>query len=181
MAIPLPVINGAVANCHRPYVKFVRVQISLYFRNLVNVDPPGMTTLQVEYYVELPQASCAMLNGNNMAYNLVTFQGADNLRTLTMAQAQTTILNQTLQGGPYDLQPENFNLTMARTDGTALRSKIKGKILRLAYSTICITLFLELYPRYSNQPHAVLDHICQVHMDCNGNQVSAPSKHTSNN
>ncbi len=171
MAIPLPVINGAVANCHRPYVKFVRVQISLYFRNLVNVDPPGMTTLQVEYYVELPQASHAMLNGNNVAYNLVTFQGADGLCTLTMAQVQTTILDQTLQDGPYDLQPANFNLTMARMDGTALQSKIKGKILRLAYPTICNTLFLKLCPGYSNQPHAVLDHIHQVHMDRIGNQV----------
>jgi hypothetical protein len=170
-AILLPVINGAVANCHQPNVKFVRIQISLDFHDLVNVDPPGPTTLQVEYYIELPQASSAMLNGNNVAYNLVTFQGADNLCTLTMAQVQTTILNQTLQGGPYDLQPANFNLTMARTDSTALQSKIEGKILRLAYPTIRNTLFLELCPGYSNQPHVVLDHIRQVHMDRDGNQV----------
>ncbi len=171
MVILLPVIDGTVANCRQPNVMFVRVQISLDFCNLVNIDPPSLTTLRVEYYVELPQASCAMLNGNNMAYNLVTFQGADNLRTLTMAQAQTTILNQTLQGGPYDLQPENFNLTMARTDGMALQSEIKGKILQLAYRTVCNTLFLKLCLGYSNQPHAVLDHIRQVHMDHDGNQV----------
>ena len=60
---------------------------------------------------------------------------------------------------------------MARTDRTALQSEIKGKILRLAYPTICNTLFLELCPGYSNQPHAVLDHIRQVHFNCNGNQV----------
>jgi hypothetical protein len=45
MAILLPVINGAIANCCQLNVKFVRVQITLNFINLVNVDPPGLTTL----------------------------------------------------------------------------------------------------------------------------------------
>jgi hypothetical protein len=62
-AILLPVIDGAIANCCRPNVKFVRVQISLDFRALANVDPPGLTTLRVVYYVELPQTSRAMVNG----------------------------------------------------------------------------------------------------------------------
>jgi len=88
-----------------------------------------------------------------------------------MWQVQDDILAQTLQDGPYDLQPASFNLTTARTDGTALRSEIEGKILRLAYPTICNTLFLELCPGYSNQPHAALDHIRQVHHDRDGNQV----------
>ena len=88
-----------------------------------------------------------------------------------MRQVQDDILAQTLQDGPYDLQPASFNLTTARTDGTALRSEIEGKILRLAYPTICNTLFLELCPGYSNQPHAALDHIRQVYHDCDGNQV----------
>ncbi len=43
-AILLPVIDGAIANCCWPNVKFVRVQISLDFRALVNVEPPGLTT-----------------------------------------------------------------------------------------------------------------------------------------
>jgi hypothetical protein len=128
-AILLPVIDGAIANCCWPDVKFVRVQISLDFCALVNVEPPGLTTLQVEYYVELPQMSRAMVNGAGAGYNLVTFHGADDLCTLPLAQVQTSILDQTLQDGPYNLQPVNFNLTMARTDGMALQSKIKGKIL----------------------------------------------------
>ncbi len=99
------------------------------------------------------------------------YLGVNNLCTLTMEQVQTTILNQTLQDGPYNLEPANFNLTTARTDGTALQSEIKGKILRLAFATVCNTLFLELCPGYSNQPHAVQDHIHQVHFDHEGNQV----------
>jgi hypothetical protein len=171
MAILLPVVNGILINCRRPNVKFVRVQINLDFRSLVSVDPPGLTTLHVEYYVELPQTSRAMVNGIGGAYNLVTYHGTDNVRALTMLQVQTTILDQTLQDDPYDLQPASFNLTTARTDGTALRSKIKGKILRLTYPTICNTLFLELCSGYSNQPQAALDHICQVHFNRDGNQV----------
>ncbi len=55
MAILLPVINGAIANRRRPNVKFVRVQICPNFCALVNVEPPSLTTLRVEYYVKLPQ------------------------------------------------------------------------------------------------------------------------------
>jgi hypothetical protein len=171
MAILLPVVNGNLVNCCRPNVKFVRVQITLNFCSLVSIEPPGITTLQVEYYIELPQMSRAMVNGASGGYNLVTYHGANNLRTLQRKEVQATILDQTLQDGPYDLQPASFNLTMARTDGTLLRSKIEGKILHLAYLIICNTLFLELCPGYSNQPHAVLDHIRQVHYNRNGNQV----------
>jgi hypothetical protein len=171
-AILLPVINGILVNCRRPNVKFVRVQITLDFCPLVSVDPPGLTTLRVEYYVKLPQTSRVMLNGVGGGYNLVTYHGPDDLHTLTMQQVQANILAQTLQDGPYDLQPASFNLTTARTDGTALRSEIEGKILRLAYSTICNTLFLKLCPGFSSQPHAALDHIRQeVHHDRDGNQV----------
>ena len=70
-----------------------------------------------------------MPNGQNVAYNLMMYHGADNIRTLLLGQVQATILNQTLQDGPYGLQPTNFNLTTAKTDSTALRSKIEGKIL----------------------------------------------------
>ncbi len=170
-AILLPVVNGNLVNCCQPNVKFVRVQITLNFRSLVSVKPPGITTLRVEYYIELPQTSRAMVNGAGGGYNLVTYHGANDLRTLQRKEVQATILDQTLQDGPYDLQPASFNLTMARTDGTSLRSEIKGKILRLTYLTICNTLFLELCPGYSNQPHAALDHIHQVHYYPGGNQV----------
>jgi hypothetical protein len=78
---------------------------------------------------------------------------------------------QTLQDAPYDLQLASFNLTMARTDSTLLQSEIEGKILHLAYLTICNTLFLKLCPGYSNQPHMALDHIRQVHYDRDSNQV----------
>jgi hypothetical protein len=121
-AILLPVINRNLANCCQANVKFVRVQITLDFRSLVSVKPPGITTLQVEYYIELPLTSQAMVNGAGAGYNLVTFDGADDLCTLQSPEVQATILNQTLQDGPYDLQPASFNLTTARTDGALLRS-----------------------------------------------------------
>ena len=110
-AVLLPVIDRILANCRQPNVKFVRVQITLDFRPLVSVDPPGLTTLRVEYYVELPQTSRVMTNGVGVGYNLVTYHGPDDLCTLTMRQVQNDILTQTLQDGPYDLQPASFNLT----------------------------------------------------------------------
>ncbi len=45
--------------------------------------------------------------------------------------------------------------------------------MQLSFSTVCNALFLELCPGYSSQPHAVIDHICQIHSDRNGNQVAS--------
>ncbi len=69
-----------------------------------------------------------------------------------------------------ELQPASFGLTNARTSGVALWVEINSKILQLAFATVCNTLFLELCPGYSNQPHAALDYICQIHINRVGNQ-----------
>ena len=52
-----------------------------------------------------------------------------------------------------------------------MRSDIQGRIVRLASATVWHTMFLELCPGYSMQPHATIDHIRQVHTDRDGNQV----------
>ncbi len=129
--------------------------------------------LQTEYYLELPQTTCAMVNGNNVAYNLMTFHGAADLQTLSPADVKAQNLDNMLQDGPVEFQPANFGLMNARTTSEALRAKIDSKILHLVFATVCTTLFLELCPRYSNQPHAALDHIRQVHIDHKSNQVAS--------
>jgi hypothetical protein len=114
-----------------------------------------------------------MNTGTNQAYNLTTWQGHENLKVLSCKLVKTEILEITLQDGPVDLQPAAFGLTSACTKGTVLRSLIDSKIMKLTYPTVCKTLFTELCPDYSAQPHAALDLIKQVSMDSNGNLVSA--------
>jgi hypothetical protein len=103
----------------------------------------------------------------------MTFQGAVDLRTLSPANVKAQILDAMLQDGPVELQPASFGLTNAPTTGEALRAKIDSKTLCLVFATFCTTLFLELCPGYSNQPHAALDHIRQVHIGRKGNQVAS--------
>jgi hypothetical protein len=38
---------------------------------------------------------------------------------------------------------------------------------------VCNALFLKLCRGYSSQPHAAIDHICQIHSDRDGNQVAS--------
>ncbi len=168
--ILLPVVDGAYTDC-RKNVKFVRVQLSISFLDLVTVANPGPTTLQTEYYIELLQTSKPMTNGAGAAYNLTIFHGTADLRTLTEEQVRAEILDFTLQDGPVELQPASFGDTSTQTDSLALRAEIESKILCLAYKTICSTLFIELCPGYSNQPHVALDHIHQLHSDHDGNSV----------
>jgi hypothetical protein len=114
-----------------------------------------------------------MVNGNNVAYNLMTFHGATDLQTLSPDDVKAQILDATLQDGPVELRPASFGLTNARTTGEALRAKIDSKILHLVFATVCNTLFLKLCPGYSNQPHMALNHIRQVHINREGDQVAS--------
>jgi hypothetical protein len=168
----LPVQDRNITQCWWPNIKFVRVQISIDFASLVNIaEPTGPTTLRTEYYLELPQTTRVMTNGKGNAYNLMTFHGPDNLRTLSPANVKEQLLDKTLQDGPVELMPASFGLRMARTTGEALCTKIDQKILKLAFRTVCHILFLELCPGYSTQLHAALNHIRQVHVDKDENQV----------
>jgi len=168
----LPVVDGAYPTC-RKNVKFVRVQLSVNFVNLVTAVNPGPTTLCIKYFIELPQTTRQMMNGVGTAYNLTTFHGMSERRTLNAQGVQCKITDFTLQDGPVELQAASFGATSARTDSSAIRTEIQEKILRLASSSICHTMFTELCPGYSNQPHVALEHICQVHNDNNGNPVSS--------
>jgi hypothetical protein len=173
-AILLPVQDGLLTNCRKKDVKFVRVQLMLDYSPLVNVTTQaGPTILRAEYYIELSQTLQQLFNGQQTPYNLLTFHGPGNLQTLSSTEIQAQILNVTFQDGPVDLQPARFNLSSARTDSTELRSETEAKILHLSFSTVCNALFLELCPGYSSQPHAAIDHICQIHSDRDRNQVAS--------
>jgi hypothetical protein len=172
--ILLPVQDGILSDCRKKDIKFVRIQLTLDFSPLVNATPTaGPTILRVEYFIELLQTSRQLTNGTGSAYTLLTFHGISDLRTLSPADFQAQLLKVTFQEGPIDLQPARFNLSSARTDSTELHSEIEVKILQLSFSTVCNALFLELCPGYSSQPHATIYHICQIHVDRNGNQMAS--------
>jgi hypothetical protein len=117
-AVLSPIVNGPLNTCRKADVKYVRMQITINFATLVNVNPPGPTTMRAEYYIELPQISRQMLNEQNTAYNLLTFHGASDICTLSTTDFQTQILNVTLQDDPVNFQPAWFNLSTARTNST---------------------------------------------------------------
>jgi hypothetical protein len=99
--ILLPVQNGNIADCCRLSIKFVRVQLRINFVSLVNVqNQVRPTTLRTEYYIKLPQTTRAMVNGNNVAYNLMTFHGAVDLRTLSPAKSQGSDSQRDAPGWP---------------------------------------------------------------------------------
>ena len=84
--------------------------------------------------------------GNNQAYNLTTWHGTVNLKGMPRNEFQSDILDITLQDGPADLQPSAFGMTSARTNGIVLKTAVNNKIMKLAYLTVCKTLFTEFVP-----------------------------------
>ncbi len=78
-SVLLPVQDGAVSDCRSSGVKFVRVQLELDFADLTIVaaaaNAPNVI-LRGEYYIQLPQSSRDLLNGNQVANSLFDGQNS---------------------------------------------------------------------------------------------------------
>jgi hypothetical protein len=160
-SVLLPVVNGALASCRKSDVRFVRVQITLDYTALFAAGHTGPKSIKSMYYIELPSTSVPMLNGHGVAYNLLTYHGPADLRTMTAAEVLTQIVNPCLQQGPITLENADFNLAAANVDTTKHREILNTKILTLGFTQICAAMFKQLCPSYSDQPHAVIEHIRQ--------------------
>jgi len=163
-SILLPVVDGLLANCRKSDVRFVRVQITLEYATLFAAGHTGPTSIKSMYYIELPITSAPMTNGPGagVAYNLSTYHGPADLRTMTAAKVLDQILNPCLQMGPITIENAKFNLAAPNINTTKKHCDLlNSKILRLGFKQICAAMFKQLCPSYSNQPHAVIEHICQ--------------------
>jgi hypothetical protein len=169
-AILLPIINGSLADC-RKQVRFILVQLNLNFASLVPPSIQGLTILRVEFYIELPQSTRDMTNERSQPYCLTSWLGNADLRAMSAANLTHDVLSHTLQDGRIDLLHPKFNLTLAKTDSTPIKEEISSKIIRPTTPLVFNSLFNQLCPRYSKEPHAALDHVRQTYDDANGNTV----------
>jgi hypothetical protein len=73
------------------------VQFTLDFATvpgLITLNPyPIAKVFCASYYINLPQSSRALINGTGNGYNLVSFLGINDLRTLTREQVHADILS----------------------------------------------------------------------------------------
>jgi hypothetical protein len=176
-AILLPAQDSAVALCPQQDVRFVRVMCTISFQALITIPNPGPTTLRVGFYNKLLQTTVAMVDGNNVAYNLTTWHGTAGLAQLTCNQVCATVLNPSLQDGPILLSPADFNLDDVNINAVTIRKNIHAKILHLDFRQITASIFVQLCPGYSNQPHAVLEHICQMSTGADGQPGCQRQRH----
>ena len=160
-SILLSVVDGNLANCRKLDVPFVRVQITLDYATLFATGHTGPTSIKSMYYIELPNTIAPMINGNGIAYNLSTYHGPADIRTMTAAKVLTKIVDPCLQMGPITLENADFNLAAANIDTSKHRDLLNSKILQLGFKQICAAMFRQLCPSYSDQPHAVIKHIRQ--------------------
>ncbi len=163
-SVLLPIQNGLVADCRQQDVMFVRVQISVDYSYCIR----GIQPLRLDFYVELPQTSTPMVNGANQAYNLVTYAGPADIRTLDTQQAAGAILNQTYQAAPGQLTAATFGTTSATLNQDAKMAEIESRILRVTMPAISKAMFLAVAPGYTDQPKAALEHVYQVATDAEG-------------
>jgi hypothetical protein len=169
-SILLPV-TSPLPTCHQQDVRYVHVSCTINYARLITV--PGPTILRVGFYIELPQMTHVMINGVRVNYNLTSWLGAANLSTLTRAEVRMTILEPCLREGPIMLSVADFNLAEANVDAKTICDTIQAKILKLGFRQICTSIFQQLCPRYSNQPHTALEHIRQSAPGPNGQMVTA--------
>ena len=169
----LPVQNGAAASCRSEGVTFVRVNLRLDFSELRTSSPSKAgCVLRGSYYIELPQNTVQLEDANKRAYNLTTYTGVADLRTLSPEEIQRTILSETHQDGPFDLLQPAFNLSSCQTDSSVVYGNLKSLVVKLASNSVHEKLFSELVPGYSMEPHSVLEHIWQSYVDDKGVTVN---------
>jgi len=82
------------------------------------------------------------------------------------------ILEPCLRDGPITLGVADFNLAEANVDAETIRDTIQAKILKLGFKQICSSIFQQLCPGYSDQPHAALEHIRQSAPGPDGQMVT---------
>jgi hypothetical protein len=170
-AVLLAVADGSLPACCQQDVCYVRVSCTINFARLITI--PGPTVLCVGFYNELPQTTRVMVNGVGVNYNLTSWLGADDLSSLTCEEDCVQILEPCLRDGPITLGVADFNLAKANVDAETIRDIIQAKILKLGFKQICTSIFQQLCPGYSDQPHAALEHIRQSAPGPDGQMVTA--------
>jgi hypothetical protein len=128
-SILLPVVDVILANCRKPDVCFIRIQITLEYAALFAAGHTVPTSIKSMYYIELLITTIPLTNGAGGAYNLTTYHGPGDLRTMTAAKVLTQIVDPCLQQGPITLKNANFNLATANVDTTKHRDLLNSKIL----------------------------------------------------
>ncbi len=94
------------------------------------------------YYIELPETSAQVVNGHGVAYNLSTYHGPADLRTMTAAEVLAQIIDPCLQQGPITLKNVDFNLAAANIDKTKHHDLLNTKIQTLGFTQICAAMFM---------------------------------------
>ena len=166
-SILLPMLNGLLANCRQQDVMFVRVQVSIDYSYAIR----GVSPIRVDFYVELPQSSTAMVNGGGVAYTLVTYAGPADLRTLDTAQSAATILTVTYQANPGQIVAPVFGATSATLTQDRAMIDLETKILRVVLPAVCQDVFQGIAPNYTEQPEAALEHVKQIIVDTSGEKI----------
>jgi hypothetical protein len=165
--ILLPLQNGIINQCRAVDICFVRLQCIISFRDKITTAG-SIYTFRYEYYVELPQTTHNLTNGNNQPYQLTTWGGVDGLCTLTGAVVRQDILAHTLQVGPAQLIAPAFASKRATLETLTARIDIEESLLRMAFDQIAATLLKALAPNFTTQPHVIIDQVRQVWMSEDG-------------
>ena len=103
--------------------------------------------------------------GGGVAYNLTTYVGQADLRTLDTAQARSIILDVTYQPSPGTLVQAVFSTTTATLNYDRFMMEIESKILRVVQERIFKTVFHAVAPHHTDQPEVALEHVYQVVTD----------------
>ena len=156
----LPAIAGAVADCHPADLRLVGLQLKLDFATLAP-DFVGGKILKGMYHLELPQTSVDLANGAGIFRSLVTFHGVADLRTLSIDEIRTGILEEGPYDGPINPSAARDFSTEDTIDDEVCYETITKKIFCMGFEPVLKDLFDQLCPNFPTKPQA---HVGRVNM-----------------
>ena len=171
--------DGAVGECRPEGVTFVQLR---YKRNLSSMlldkirNNSPRETVQISYFAELPQSSKTVKNGTSVNRELVTWQGAADLGSLSEQEVQAEILAKTNQKGPAFLLSPSMGMSVCRLDTEGMGKEIRQQIVPLIYDTAISQVFDEMCPNLMLNSTSAVENCKQSYTTSDGIKTCMPTQ-----
>ena len=114
-------------------------------------------TVQISYFAKLPQSSKSVKNGANVSRDLVTWQGAADLGSLSKEEVQGKILSKTNQSKPALLKSPTMGMSVCRLDTEGMEIEVRKLLAPFIYESALSQVFDETCPNLILNPTSAVE------------------------
>ncbi len=153
------IADGSQVDCRPNHVVYAKLKGTMDFVTLNNGKP---CSISATFFVRLPTTDNVVLNTQNTARNLHTYDGPSDWINLASQPYNQLIYGhaESIQD-PFELVPPMFSSPQASVDTDTKITKITTDIIKGAYDRILTLVFKQICPNFIDDPFDTLNKINQ--------------------